>query len=560
MKRNRKQSAQPPSGVCLDERNGNVVIADYAPDGGFEIHRVVVDERRAVNVTAAQLRTVVHNANAHSQFAQLSATAADSDETILSSLLGAGPPDSTQIANFTRCPDDRIVLTQADEDAVAKTCQTLRTWLELQQPTHVDRLPYTLRIETRTRAIARAWHATNGQPIDPDETIAFLVLSADDYAVGVWSVNTGLAYETEERFERGANTEIKCRGASEMFARLIGASTIENLNLPPVSKAIISAPDDYQDQLLDVLSRNRDLDNIEISPITLVADTQNPTPIDQPAALAIGALLDDPEVPPCDLNISLQEQLEDIRNDAAEREQAISQTRAMSAIAAALIPLVALAAFALSSYTYRVVERARLQARIAKEETISKRLAKDNADYESSKSNFAAFHSLLDNLIGLRQRQPATEQLLRDLNQRWPHDPSWFISEINVKGQSVEIKGKTRNEQAVTTFAKSLEFSDGLFTGILAKNNLQGASPNASAATQPPASNIIEFTVNATYTPLAGPSKPQSDSSGAQTQQTAAPQVPKAIPLISPPQAPRVPDNPPTLNAPAASPQLGASR
>jgi Tfp pilus assembly protein PilN len=312
--------------------------------------------------------------------------------------------------------------------------------------------------------------------------------------------------------------------------------------------------------LLDVLSRNRDLDNIEISPITLVADTQNPTPIDQSAALAIGALLDDPEVPPCDLNISLQEQLEDIRTAAAEREQTVSQTRAMSAIAAALIPLVALAAFALGSYTYGVIERARLQARIVREETISKRLAKDNADYESSKSNFAAFRSLLDNLIGLRQRQPATEQLLRDLNQRWPHDPSWFISEINVKGQSVEIKGKTRNEQAVTTFAKSLEFSDGLFTGILAKNNLQGASPNASAATQPPASNIIEFTVNATYTPLAGPSKPQSDSSGAQTQQTAAPQVPKAIPLISPPQAPRVPDNPPTLNAPAASPQLGASR
>ena len=47
----RKQTAPPPTGLYFDERNGVVVIADYASDGSFDIHRAVVDERRAVNIT-----------------------------------------------------------------------------------------------------------------------------------------------------------------------------------------------------------------------------------------------------------------------------------------------------------------------------------------------------------------------------------------------------------------------------------------------------------------------------------------------------------------------------
>jgi len=87
---------------------------------------------------------------------------------------------------------------------------------------------------------------------------------------------------------------------------------------------------------------------------------------------------------------------------------------------------------------------------------------------------------------------------------------------MNVKGGNVEIKGKTRNEQAITSFAKNLGFSDGLFTNILTKNNLQGANPNPSApaaAATAPSSNVVEFTVSATYTPLASPGKTAAPSS-----------------------------------------------
>lgn len=556
MKRNRKQNVQQPTGLYLDARNGNVVIADYAPDGNsFEIQRAVVDERRAVNITSPHLRTVVEAASAHSQFAQISATAADTDEQIISSLLEATQQDHGLIGNFTRSPHGSILLTQADELAISKANQELENWLEAQQPTHVEKLPYALRVETRARAIARLWHATSNP--STDETVAFIVLGYDDYAVALWSHAAGFAYETEEFFEQGAKDQIKLRHACSTFARLLSANTIHDLNLPAVTRAIVSAPAVVQDVVLDMLAAERELSNIQVSAVTLALDAE---PIDQPAALAIGALLDDPELPPCDLNVSLNEQLEDIQRQHAEQESSQTQSRAMRAAVALLIPIVAVAAFVFASYADRVVERARLQARLNTEMRISKQLAQENADYESSKANFAAFQSLLNNLMALRRRQPAMEQLLRDLNQRWPKEQSWFISEINVKGPSVEIKGKTRNEQAITSFAKSLEFSDGLFTNILAKNNLQGAStnPNQQAQSTSPASSIIEFTVNATYGPLATPDKQPAASETAS--QPPSPSLPKppAIPLT----IPATNSSPTTTSSPssAASPQTGVTQ
>ena len=555
MKRNRKPNVQPPTGLYLDERNGVVVIADYAPDGSFDIHRAVVDERRAVNITAPHLRTVVEAASAHSQFAQISATASESDEQIITSLLETTQQDHGLIGNFTRSPHGQILLTQADELAISQTNRKLETWLEAQQPTHVEKLPYALRVETRARAIARLWHATSNPPTD--ETVAFLVVGYDDYGVALWSHNAGFAYETEEFFEQGANYQIKLRHACTTFTRLLSADTIHNLDLSPVTRAIISVPADFHDAVVGMLAAERDLGHIHISPVNLSAD-ENAEPLDQASALAIGALLDDPEMPPCDLNIALNEQLEDIRRSNAEQQSTQHQTRAMRAAVASLIPIVAVAAFAIASYGDRMVERARLQARLATEEKISKQLAKENADYESSKTNFATFQSLLNNLIGLRKRQPAMEQLLRDLNQRWPKEQSWFISEINVKGPSVEIKGKTRNEQAVTSFAKSLEFSDGLFTNILAKNNVQGVTANPSLQATLPASNIIEFTVNATYAPLATSGKPATEGQNtAQPAQLSFPKPP-AIPLTSPApgMAPLTGPSPATTS----SPQTGVSQ
>lgn len=533
-----------PTGLSIDERNAEIIVADYAPDGGFDIHRSPINEARRVNITSTDLRAVVDDANAHTQATPASLSASDSDEVIINALLDPQRDSSGLISNFTRTPDGRVLLTQAEEVSVAKTTRVIEHWLTIQQPTHIDQLPHRLRVETRTRAIARVWHHAAQAP--DTGTVAFLVLSRDDYAVALWSKDTGLVYETEESFEAGATAQIKCQHSRNMFARLIAAGTIQNLNLPQVTRAIVSAPGDIQDRLLALLISSNDLPDVEVFPVYLNEGDQ--TPLDQPAALAIGALLDDPELPPCDLNITLQEQLEVIKERSEEAERTSSKARAMHATLAVLIPLAVVLAVMIASYIDRTVERNRLQSRLDAEDSTAAKLATENADYESSKASFTTFQNLLDNLIGLRQRQPAAFQLLRDLDQRWPRDNSWLVSEMNVKGGNVEIKGKTRNEQAITSFAKNLEFSDGLFTNILTKNNLQGANPNPSApaaAATAPSSNVVEFTVSATYTPLASPGKQLAPSS-----QSPAAALPPAIPLNTPSTLP----SPISLRTPPTNP------
>jgi len=138
-----------PTGLCIDERNAVIIIADYAPDGGFDIHRALLDEPRTVNITSTDLRTIVDNANAHTQATPPPLSASDSDEAIITSLLEPPRDTSGLISNFTRTPDGQVLLTQAEERSVAKTTRVIEQWLTIQQPTHVDRLPHRLRVETR---------------------------------------------------------------------------------------------------------------------------------------------------------------------------------------------------------------------------------------------------------------------------------------------------------------------------------------------------------------------------------------------------------------------------
>lgn len=547
--RRRTKTTQLPTGLYLDQRNATATVIEYGPNGDFSKHVIPIDERRQVNITSSDLRTVVANANAHSQYSP-PLNGDQSDDEILEALIQKLGPAPGLIANYTRTRDNQVLLTQADEAAVSVLTNRIREWLETQRADHAPKVDYILRVETRTRAIARLW--ASSADTAADETVAFLILSDDDCAFALWSADTEIAYETEDRFERGAGSTIKCQHALDTLLKLISPGTLASLNLPPVNTIVVSAPDDFQDQLIAVLSSARDLSGLRVEPISMRDGTSGELiPLDQPSAFAIGALMDDPNIGPCDLNITLDEQLSDLRQETQQQQQLHTESKLLRATLMFLIPIVAVAAILIVSYADRGIERARLQGRISAEDALSEKLKRENDDYQSQQANFAVFQTLLNNVIGLRERQPAAEQLLRDLNQRWPSETSWFISEINVKGASVEIKGKTRNEQAITAFAKNLEFSDGLFTNILARNNLEGASTQTGVPqTQVAVSNVIEFRVLATYAPLASPNRQQPQSN---TQPAVAPPPPAAIPLATP-AAPTTHNPAVPFGTPATSP------
>ncbi len=541
----RNQSAQPqsPCGLAFDHRNGQIVIAEYAANGGFDIYRAVLGERRSVNLESTDLRTTFTKGNAHTDALSLPISPDAAEEDILRTIIERTQGDQSHVLAFTHTPDARIVVTQVEALAVTEIVRRTDQWLDDQQPEHTQPQDKTLRAETRTRAITRLWRASLGD-IQPTGTAAILVIGDNDYAIGLWSEQTGLVYETEELFEPGAGIEIKCQHARDVFTKFVAPASLAKLKLPEVTNAVLSAADGYADSMLALLNESSELDGIRIEHVSI--NIGDATRLDQPTAFAIGSLLDHETIPACNLAVTPQMRLDEIERERNLKDRTANSHKARAAVLAILIPLVAVIAFTMAAWMDNGIEHVRLNSRINEETLTGQKLAQANSDYESSKANFAAFHSLLDNLITLRQRQPAAHQLLNDLNQRWPQDSTWYISELNVKGANVEIKGKTKNEQAITSFAKSLEFSNGLFTGILTRNNVEGNSPNSAPQqqNQPPRSSVIEFTILSTYAPLAtpgkavaGPAQPQQIGSLQQPSLTNGPQAgpkPVASPSVLP--------------------------
>src|SRR5689334_13314377 len=189
-KRNHSAQLSSPIGLAFDDRNGQIVIAEYAPDGGFDIRRAVIGERRAVNILSTDLRTTLIRGNAHTEPLALPISADASAEAILRAIIDKTDGDNTHILNFIRTRDSRIVVTQVDAPAVDGIVRRTEKWLEDQQPDHVKSGNRNLSTETRARAITRLWRAT--QPDTPPGTAAILVLSDNDYTIALWSEESGL--------------------------------------------------------------------------------------------------------------------------------------------------------------------------------------------------------------------------------------------------------------------------------------------------------------------------------------------------------------------------------
>ena len=118
----RNQSAQPqsPCGLAFDHRNGQIVIAEYAATGGFDIYRAIIGERRSVNLASTDLRTTLTKGNAHTDAPSLPVSPDDTEEVILRAIIERSQGDQSHVLAFTRTPDARIVVTQVEALAVTE--------------------------------------------------------------------------------------------------------------------------------------------------------------------------------------------------------------------------------------------------------------------------------------------------------------------------------------------------------------------------------------------------------------------------------------------------------
>ncbi len=110
----------------------------------------------------------------------------------------------------------------------------------------------------------------------------------------------------------------------------------------------------------------------------------------------------------------------------------------------------------------------------------------------------------------LRASQAGPSAVLDAVRERISMVPGLYLESIEQSGDSLLIKGNSPDESQVTQFARSLEFSNGLFSNmnietVRAEVQNQAASQKVNADGESAKVQIVNFTVKATYTPSKAP-------------------------------------------------------
>ncbi len=155
------------------------------------------------------------------------------------------------------------------------------------------------------------------------------------------------------------------------------------------------------------------------------------------------------------------------------------------------------------------------QQRIAAQMEMVKR---EQADLEAKTRDVQV---RIDAIKHLREAQQGPVAVLSAINDRLPRLPDFRLAGIEQKDGNLTITGDSSNENAVTQFGRSLEFSAGMFTNVSIETKRDVLKPPADsangspAATEGPKPQTLTFTVKCKYTP-AGSGQPGPANATAQ--------------------------------------------
>jgi Tfp pilus assembly protein PilN len=107
----------------------------------------------------------------------------------------------------------------------------------------------------------------------------------------------------------------------------------------------------------------------------------------------------------------------------------------------------------------------------------------------------------------LRGAQAGPSAVLEALKERIGMTPGLYLDSVEQAGDQMTIKGNSPDEQQVTQFGRSLEFSNGLFSNLSIETqraevqNQQASDKVAAANPEAGKVQLVNFTIKCAYTP-----------------------------------------------------------
>jgi len=212
------------------------------------------------------------------------------------------------------------------------------------------------------------------------------------------------------------------------------------------------------------------------------------------------------------IKVNLLDSVTDRSKGVAAVEQKVANPR-MQTLLLALVIFGLLTAGMFYDYYSSSGARDRAQAEKAEQERLQAQMVavnKERADLEKKTNDIQA---RIDAIQKLRASQQGPGAVLREIKSRFDSIPGLYLKSVEQSGTQLTIKGESPNEASVTNFAKSLEFSSGLFKdlsietkreAVKVEEKIDGATAAAAAASEDkdaPKPEVVAFTIKCTFVP-----------------------------------------------------------
>jgi Tfp pilus assembly protein PilN len=158
--------------------------------------------------------------------------------------------------------------------------------------------------------------------------------------------------------------------------------------------------------------------------------------------------------------------------------------------------------------------RAEAQTQLEQQQRIATQMQAVEREQAELEKKTKEVQTRIEAIKHLRDSQQGPVAVLSEINDRLPKIENFRLSAIEQKGGDLSISGDSPNEDAVTQFARSLEFSSGMFANlsIEIKRDILKAPEGSTVLLQDnkdaPKPQTITFTIKCKYTPAAPPPAP----------------------------------------------------
>jgi Tfp pilus assembly protein PilN len=155
--------------------------------------------------------------------------------------------------------------------------------------------------------------------------------------------------------------------------------------------------------------------------------------------------------------------------------------------------------------------KADAERQLEEQKQIEKELEVVIKEQKELEEKIAAIDARIEAIKTLRASQAGPVAVLEAMRERIAMVPGLYLQSIEQAGDQITIKGNSPDEDAVTQFGRSLEFSNGLFSNLNIETQREEKVNQLATVTsggEAPKVQVVNFTIKTAYTPSKAAGSP----------------------------------------------------